>query len=84
MKIEYKRLDMQTIQIKISNTDFKKYNFGNEEIKFTDLVDLISKEYARKALIECNKIAENEGLSEMTLDEINAEINAARNAKANY
>ncbi|MBN1925669.1 MAG: hypothetical protein JW798_07535 [Prolixibacteraceae bacterium] len=75
---------MQTLQIKISNTDFKKYNFENKEIKFTDLVDLINREYARKALIECNNIAEKEGLSKMTLDEINAEINAVRDAKAHY
>ena len=74
---------MQTIQIKISKTDFQKYNFGNKEIKFTDLVDLISQEYARKALLECNEIAEQNGLSEMTMDEINAEIKAVRDAESN-
>jgi hypothetical protein len=74
---------MQTIQIKISNTDFQKYNFGSKEIKFTDLVDLISQEYARKALLECNEIAEQIGLSKMTMDEINAEIKFVRDAKTN-
>ena len=73
--------DMRTLQIKVSETDFQKYNLGSKEIKFTDLVDLISREYARKALIECNEIAEQEGLSEMTIDEINNEIKATRNAK---
>ena len=72
---------MQTIQIKISNTDFQKYNLESREIKFTDLVDLISREYARKALLECNEIAKQEGLSEMTMNEINAEIKAVRDAK---
>ncbi len=72
---------MQTIQIKISNTDFQKYNLGRKELKFSDLVDLISREYARKALLECNEIAEQEGFSKMTIDEINAEINAVRDAK---
>ena len=74
---------MQTIQIKISNSDFQKYNFGNKEIKFTDLVDLISQEYARKALIECNEIAEQNGISKMTMDDIDAEIRAVRDAKTN-
>jgi hypothetical protein len=74
---------MQTIQIKISNTDFQKYNLGNKEIKFTDLVDLISQEYARKALLESNEIAEQNDLSIMTMDEINAEIKAVRDAKTN-
>jgi len=72
---------MQTIQIKISNTDLQKYNLKSREIKFTDLVDLISREYARKALVECNEIAKQEGLSEMTIDEINAEIKDVRDAK---
>jgi len=72
---------MQTLQIKISNTDFQKYNFGRKELKFKDLVDLISREYARKALLECNEIAEQEGFSKITMDEINAEINAVRDAK---
>jgi hypothetical protein len=72
---------MQTLQIKISKTDLQKYNLRNKEIKFTDLVDLISREYARKALLECNEIAEQEGFSKMTMDEINAEIKAVRDAK---
>ncbi len=72
---------MQTLQIKISDTDIQKYNLENREIKFTDLVDLINKEYARKALLECNEIAKQVELSKMTMDEINAEIKAVRNAK---
>lgn len=74
---------MRTLQIKVSESDFKRYNLGNSEIKFTDLVDSINREYARKALLEGNEIAEKEGLSEMTMDEINAEIKAVRNAKNN-
>ena len=75
---------MRTIQIKVSDTDFEKYNLeSQEEIKFTDLVDKISLEYARKALLESNKIAEKVGLSKMTLDDIDAEIRAARDAKNN-
>jgi hypothetical protein len=46
------------------------------------LVELINLEYARKALLECNEIAEKVGLSKMTMDEINAEIKAVRDAKA--
>jgi hypothetical protein len=49
--------DMRIIQLKISNTDFQKYNMQGGEIKFTDLVDLISREFARKALLECNEIS---------------------------
>lgn len=74
---------MRTIQIKVSETDFKKYNLKDSEIKFTDLVELISREYARKALLEANEIAKQSGLSNMTMDEINAEIKAVRDDKTN-
>lgn len=69
------------VQIKISETDFQRYNLGSGEIKFTDLVEMINREYARKALLECNEIARQLGLSEMTMDEINAEIKAVRDAE---
>ncbi len=72
---------MRTLQIKVSETDFQKYNLGNAEVKFTDLVEIITREYARKALLECHEIAQQVGLSEMTMFEINAEIKANRDAK---
>ena len=74
---------MRTVQLKVSETDFLKYNLGNSELKFSDLVELIQREYARQALLECNEIAEKVGLSKMTMEEINAEIKAVRDAKAN-
>lgn len=74
---------MRTLQIRVSESDFKRYNLKNSEIKFTDLVDSINREYARKALLESNEIAIKNGLSEMTTDEINAEIKAVRDAKNN-
>lgn len=74
---------MQTIRVRISDQDVKRYKLNGGEMKFTDLVDRISTEYARKSLLECNEIAEQVGLSKMTLDEINAEIKAVRDAKAN-
>ncbi|WP_373520146.1 hypothetical protein [Aquiflexum sp.] len=73
---------MKTIQLKVSDSDIKKYDLGNEEIKFSDLVKKISSEYARQSLLECNEIAEQIGLSKMTLEEIDAEIKAVRDAKA--
>lgn len=75
---------MKTIQIKVSETDFQKYNLeSGKEVKFTDLVEKINLEYARQAILDCNKIAQQAGLSDMTMDEINAEIKAVRDAKNN-
>ena len=75
---------MRKVQIKVSETDFKKYNLGSDEIKFTDLVEMINREYARKAVLECNEITKRVGLSKMTMDEINAEIEAVRDTKSNH
>ena len=58
---------MQTIRVKISDTDFQRYKLEGDEIKFTELVDKISLEYARKSLLQSNEIAEQVGLSKMTL-----------------
>lgn len=75
---------MKTVQLRVNDTDFQKYNLEiDREIDFSDLVQKISLEYARKALLECNAIAQEVGLSDMTLEEINAEIKAVRDAKNN-
>jgi len=72
---------MRTLKVKVSESDFEKYKLREDEIKFTDLIEVISLEYARQALLECNEIAKNVGISKMSLDEINEEIKAARDAK---
>jgi hypothetical protein len=61
---------MRTVQIKVSEIDFQKYNLVNMEITFTDLVEMISREYARKALLECNEITKQVGLPKMTWKEL--------------
>jgi len=72
---------MRTLKVKVSESDFEKFKLREDEIKFTDLMEVISREYARQALLECNEIAKNVGISKMSLDEINEEIKAARDAK---
>jgi sialic acid synthase SpsE len=72
---------MHTVQLLVNETDFQMYKLGSGQIRFADLVESIRREYARASLRECHAIAAEVGLSSMTLDEINAEINAVRNAK---
>lgn len=75
---------MTTIRVQISEADIRKFDLTNDsEIEFRDLISRISSENARVALKECNRIASEVGLNEMSLDEINAEINAVRQAKNN-
>ncbi|QLH47854.1 MAG: hypothetical protein HWD58_20960 [Bacteroidota bacterium] len=55
---------MKTLQIQISDQDYSKYNFQEKgELTFAELEELISLEYTKKALLKCNEIANQTGLS---------------------
>jgi hypothetical protein len=82
LQSENSKILMHTLHIRTSDRDAQAYNLRTEqEIPFPDLVESISRAYAKQALLECNAIAEKSGLSAMRLDDINAEIRAVRHAK---
>ncbi len=75
---------MRQLAVNISEADYNKYNLmQNGNITFNELEELITIEYAKKALQNCNTIAINNGLDTLTLAEINDEINAVRSGKSN-
>jgi len=74
---------MRTLSVSINESDFARLGFKGVNISFSELKEKLSIEYARNALAKCQRIAENSGLSEMTLDEINAEIRAVRSEVKN-
>jgi len=72
---------MKNLNVSINDFDYAKLGFSTDPISFDELREKLTLEYAKDALIRCNQIAENTGLSKLSLDDINAEINAVRNAK---
>ena len=74
---------MKHLNVEINDFEFTKLGFESENISFTDLKEKISIEYAKDALVKCNQIAKDSGLSQLTMEDINAEIKAVRNAKNN-
>ncbi len=47
---------MKTLQIQITDKEYLKYNFQEKkELTFADLEELISVEYAKKALLKCKR-----------------------------
>jgi hypothetical protein len=72
---------MKNLKVNINESDFEKYGFKSDDISFDDLKEKINLAYAKEALIKCNTIARQSGFSGMTPDEINAEIEASRNAE---
>lgn len=75
---------MKNLSVAISNDDFYKFGINKEKIDFLELVQLIKNEISKQNLSFVTEIAEKYGLSEMTMDEINAEVKAVRDAKDNY
>ncbi|HOY40440.1 MAG TPA: hypothetical protein PK546_05615 [Chitinophagales bacterium] len=75
---------MKTLNVPINDVDFASLGLANNTISFDELKEKMSVEYAKEALQKCNDIALEVGLSKMTLEEINEEIAAVRNAKNNH
>lgn len=74
---------MKYLSITISDKEFERFGLKKENISFSDFIEIIKNEISKQTLNTVADIAEKYGLSKMTLDEIDDEIQAVRNAK-NY
>lgn len=74
---------MRTLTVSIDDADFTRLGLRKERVSFSELKEKLSIEYAREALAKCQEIAGDVGLANMTLDEIDAEIRAARDERKN-
>ena len=72
---------MKTLNVTISESELQKFQIREDRIGFGELVNLVNREFMRQSLEKSVRLAEQHGLSSMTLDEINNEIAAVRNAK---
>jgi len=61
--------------------EFNILGIKNENITFTEFIELVRREVMRNNLNNCLALAEKVGLSSMTINEINEEIKLVRNAK---
>jgi hypothetical protein len=72
---------MRTLNVSISDMEFNNLGIKNENITFTEFIELVRREVMRNNLNNCLALAEKVGLSSMTIYEINEEIKLVRNAK---
>ena len=72
---------MKTISVQMSDVEYNAFGLSKNKFFFSEIVDLIEQQVARQALRRSIEIAEKSGLSSMTMDEINAEIEAERQCK---
>jgi len=72
---------MRTISVQMSDVEYSTYGLPKSNFYFSEIVDLIERQMARQALGRSVEMAEENNLSSMTMDEINAEIKAVRQCK---
>jgi hypothetical protein len=73
---------MRTLNVTISEIEYNKFGLKQDELTFTDFIDIVSKELTRQNLTKCLELADKYGISKMTMDEITNEVKAVRkNAK---
>ncbi|MBA4410662.1 MAG: hypothetical protein Q8S54_14460 [Bacteroidota bacterium] len=75
---------MKTINVSISELEFNKFGLQSNNLSFSDLLDIISRELSKQRLKDSLKFAEKFRLSEMTPDEITMEVKAVRKNAKNH
>ena len=73
---------MRTLNVSISDIEYNKFGLKDEQLSFTDFIDIVSAELMRQNLSKSVELSEKYGMSKMTMDEITEEVNAVRSAKS--
>ncbi|HET7119603.1 MAG TPA: hypothetical protein VFI29_24105 [Hanamia sp.] len=74
---------MRTLNISISELEYNKFGLKEDELSFSELLDIVSREMARQNLRESVELGKKYGFSKISMKEIDQEIKAVRkHAKA--
>ena len=76
-----KSKDMRTINVQMSDLEYNTLGLSKNSFLFSEIIDLIEQQITRQALRRSVEMAAQNGLSSMTMEEINAEITAARQCR---
>jgi len=74
---------MKTVNILISDFEFNQLELNKNTLSFSELIDIIGKKITKETLEKSIKLANKYELSNMTMEDIDDEIKAYRNAKNN-
>lgn len=75
---------MRTLNISVSELEYEKFGIEKENLSFSELLDILERELARKNLKEAVNLGSKYGFSNTTMEEIDKEIKEIRaNAKSN-
>ncbi len=74
---------MKSVNIQISDFEFNQLGLKKSTLSFSELLEIIGKKITKQTLERSIQLANNYGLSKMSMEEINDEIKAYRGAKNN-
>lgn len=74
---------MKTLNIEISDFEYNQFGLKKSNFSFSELIEIFEKKISKQNLEKSIKLATQYGLSKMTMEEINEEVKAVRNAKSN-
>lgn len=74
---------MKSVNVEISDFEFNQLGLSKTTLSFSELMEIIGKKITKQTLEKSIELANKYGLSKMTMQEIDDEINAYRNAKSN-
>jgi len=69
---------MKMLNVAISDVEYSKFGITGNVLSFSDFVDMVSKELMKENMETAISQAEICGVSSMTMDDIAAEVRAAR------
>jgi hypothetical protein len=72
---------MKSVNLELSDLEFNQLGLNTTSIKFSELLAIIQQNMNKRILEKSVQLADKYGLSKLTMDEINEEIEAYRNAK---
>lgn len=74
---------MKFVNVQISDFEFKQLGLHKSTLSLSELIEIIGKKITKQTLEKSIQLANKYGLSKMTMEEIDEEIKAHRNAKNN-
>lgn len=74
---------MKSLTIQIPDLEYKRLGLTKSTISFSELMDIINVKTTLQSLEKSIELAEKNGLSKLSLKEINEEVMGFRNAENN-
>ncbi len=69
---------MKTVELIINDNDYAKFIFGKKKVTFSEIRQRIETEFFQKTLETSVQLAKKTGLSKLSFEEINSEIEIVR------